>query len=252
MAKRLGIKAKIRVEVGGRRPRRVRKSGRVPAVIYGAGSSQILELNGREIAEALHRASSENVLVDLTIEGEGGATSKKIALIREVQHHPLRDTIEHVDFYQIDESKKLRVEVPVHEVGESVGVRTGGGILDHALRTLRVECLPKDLPERIDVDVSNLAVGQAVHVGEVKLPDGVVVLNTKELPVFMVLLPKVEEEPAPGAPAAATEPEVIRQKKEGEGEEGAAPDKKDSAKGEKKEPAKTEAKEGTKKEPAKK
>ena len=133
-----------------------------------------------------------------------------------------------------------------------MGVRTGGGILDHALRTLRVECLPKDLPERIDVDVSNLAVGQAVHVGEVKLPEGVIVLNTKELPVFMVLLPKVEEEPVAGAAAAATEPEVIRQKKEGEGEEGATTDKKDSAKGEKKEPAKTEAKEGTKKEPAKK
>jgi len=247
VAKRLGIKAKVRAEIGGRRPRRIRASGRVPAILYGAGTSQALELNGREIAEALHGASSESVLIDLTLESEGGATTKKMALIREVQHDPLRDTIEHVDFHQIEENKKLRVEVPVHEVGEPVGVRTGGGILDHNLRTLRVECLPKDLPERIDVDVSALEVGQAVHVGEVKLPAGVTVLNTKELPVFMVLLPKVEEAPTPeAAAAAAAEPEVIRQKKEGEESAGT------TDKGEKKEAAKPEAKEGAKKEPAKK
>ena len=250
MAKRLGIKAKVRAEIGGRRPHRIRASGRVPAILYGAGSSQAWELNGREIAEALHGASSESVLIDLTLEGEGGVTTKKMALIREVQHDPLRDTIEHVDFHAIEENKKLRVEGPVHELGEAVGVRTGGGILDHNLRTLRVECLPKDLPERIDVDVSALEVGQAIHVGEVKLPAGVTVLNTKELPVFMVLLPKVEEAPTPeGAAAAAAEPEVIRQKKEGE-EAGATAEKGD--KGDKKEPAKAEAKEGAKKEPAKK
>jgi len=249
VSKRLGIKAKVRSEIGGRRPRRIRASGRVPAILYGSGTAQALELNGREIAEALHGSSSESVLVDLTVEAEGGATTKKMALIREVQHDPLRDTIEHVDFHQVEENKKLRVEVPVHEIGEAVGVRTGGGILDHALRTLRVECLPKDLPERIDVDVSALEVGQAIHVGEVKLPSGVTVLNAKELPVFMVLLPTVEEEVKPAAEGAPTEPEVIREKKDVEGEAAAAPDKKDAAK---KEAPKAEAKEGAKKEPAKK
>jgi len=249
VSKRLGIKAKVRSEIGGRRPRRIRASGRVPAILYGSGTAQALELNGREIAEALHGSSSESVLVDLMVETEGGTTTKKMALIREVQHDPLRDTIEHVDFHQVEENKKLRVEVPVHEIGEAVGVRTGGGILDHALRALRVECLPKDLPERIDVDVSALEVGQAIHVGEVKLPAGVTVLNAKELPVFMVLLPTVEEEVKPVAEGAPTEPEVIREKKDVEGEAGAAPEKKDAAK---KEAPKAEAKEGAKKEPAKK
>jgi len=249
VSKRLGIKAKVRSEIGGRRPRRVRASGRVPAILYGSGTAQALELNGREIAEALHGSSSESVLVDLTVEAEGGTTTKKMALIREVQHDPLRDTIEHVDFHQVEENKKLRVEVPVHEIGEAVGVRTGGGILDHALRSLRVECLPKDLPERIDVDVSALEVGQAIHVGEVKLPAGVTVLNAKELPVFMVLLPTVEEEVKPAAEGAPTEPEVIREKKDVEGEAATAADKKDAAK---KEAPKAEAKEGAKKEPAKK
>ena len=249
MSKRLGIKAKVRSEIGGRRPRRIRASGRVPAILYGSGTAQALELNGREIAEALHGSSSESVLVDLTVEAEGGATTKKMALIREVQHDPLRDTIEHVDFHQVEENKKLRVEVPVHEIGEAIGVRTGGGILDHALRTLRVECFPKDLPERIEVDVSALEVGQAIHVGEVKLPAGVAVLNAKELPVFMVLLPTVEEEVKPAAEGAPTEPEVIREKKDVEGEAAAAPEKKDAAK---KEAPKAEAKEGAKKEPAKK
>jgi len=252
VSKRLGIKAKVRSEIGGRRPRRIRASGRVPAILYGSGTAQPLELNGREIAEALHGSSSESVLVDLTVEAEGGATTKKMALIREVQHDPLRDTIEHVDFHQVEENKKLRVEVPVHEIGEAVGVRTGGGILDHALRTLRVECLPKDLPERIDVDVSALEVGQSIHVGEVKLPAGVTVLNAKELPVFMVLLPTVEEEVKPAAEGAATEPEVIREKKDAEGEAGAANEKKDGKDAAKKEAPKAEAKEGAKKEPAKK
>jgi len=246
VAKRLGIKAKLRSEIGGRRPHRIRANGRVPAVLYGSGRAEALELNGREIAEALLGASSDSVLVDLTVEGEGGAVTKKMALIREVQHDPLKDTIEHVDFHQVEENKKLRVDVPVHEVGEAVGVRTGGGILDHALRTLRVECLPKDLPDRIDVDVSALEVGQSIQVSEVKLPTGVTVLNAKELPVFMVLLPTVEEEPVAGAAAAATEPEVIREKKDGEEGETAG-EKKDA-----KEPAKAEAKEGAKKEPAKK
>ena len=254
MAKRLGIKAKLRSEIGGRRPHRIRTTGRVPAVLYGGGKAEALELNGREIAEALHGASSDSELVDLSVEGEGGAVTKKMALIREVQHDPLKDKIQHVDFHQVEENKKLRVDVPVHEVGEAVGVRTGGGILDHALRTLRVECLPKDLPDRIDVDVSALEVGQAIHVSEVKLPAGVSVLNAKELPVFMVLMPTVEEEPAPGTAAAATEPEVIREKKDaeegetaGEKKDGKAEPKKDA-----KEPAKAEAKEGAKKEPAKK
>ena len=255
VAKRLGIKAKLRSEIGGRRPHRIRTLGRVPAVLYGSGKAEALELNGRELAEALHGASSDSVLVDLTVEGEGGAVTKKMALIREVQHDPLKDTIEHVDFHQVEENKKLRVDVPVHEVGEAVGVRTGGGILDHALRTLRVECLPKDLPDRIDVDVSALEVGQSIHVSEVKLPAGVTVLNAKELPVFMVLLPTVEEEPAAGTAAAATEPEVIREKKDGEEGE-AAGEKKEGGKAEPKkdakEPAKAEAKEGAKKEPAKK
>ena len=255
MAKRLGIKAKLRSEIGGRRPHRIRANGRVPAVLYGSGKAESLELNGREIAEALHGASSDSVLVDLSVEGAGGAVTKKMALIREVQHDPLKDTIQHVDFHQVEENKKLRVDVPVHEVGEAVGVRTGGGILDHALRTLRVECLPKDLPDRIDVDVSALEVGQAIHVSEVKLPAGVTVLNAKELPVFMVLLPTVEEEPAAGTAAAATEPEVIREKKAGEEGE-AAGEKKEAGKTEPKkdakEPAKAEAKEGAKKEPAKK
>lgn len=255
MAKRLGIKAKLRSEIGGRRPHRIRASGRVPAILYGSGKAEALELNGREIAEALHGASSDSVLVDLSVEGVGGAVTKKMALIREVQHDPLKDTIEHVDFHQVEENKKFRVDVPVHEVGEAIGVRTGGGILDHALRSLRVECLPKDLPDRIDVDVSALEVGQAIHVSEVKLPAGVTVLNAKELPVFMVLLPTVEEEPTAEAGAAATEPEVIREKKDGEEGESAG-EKKEGGKAEPKkdakEPAKAEAKEGAKKEPAKK
>ena len=151
---------------------------------------------------AVNASSSENVLVDLEI-----GSQKHLALIQEVQHHPIKDKVLHVDFHEIDPNKKLHTEVPVHEKGESIGVKNGG-ILDHLMRHVRVECLPQHLPSGFDVDVSSLDIGQAIHVSDLPLPEGVTVMNAADLPLFMVHAPRVEEAATPADGTAAAEPEL--------------------------------------------
>jgi large subunit ribosomal protein L25 len=163
------------------------------------------------------------------LELAGTAADKRLAMVQEVQHDHLTGTVLHVDFHELKADEKFTASVPVHPVGEAAGVKTSGGVLEYAMRYLRVRCLPKDLPEQVNVDVAKLEIGQAIHVSEVTLPAGIEALDRKNLPVFIVVAPQVEEEAAATpAEGAATEPEVITAKK-AEGEEGAA----EAAKGEK-------------------
>ncbi|MFZ1071935.1 MAG: 50S ribosomal protein L25 [Verrucomicrobiia bacterium] len=210
--------------------KRLRTAGRVPAVIYGRQDKpQNLEVNAKELEELIHHSASENVLVDLSVESD--ARPKRLALVQEIQHHPLEGDMLHVDFHEVAEDEKLVVHVPLETTGEAAGVKTGGGVLEHVLFKLKVRCLPKDLPEQIIVDVSHLELGKAVHLGEIKAPAGVEILGEKYIPVVAVALPRAEEEEvaatATGEAVAAGDVEMIKEKKE-EGEEGAAP-----AKGEK-------------------
>jgi len=210
--------------------KRLRTAGRVPAVIYGRQDKpQNLEVNAKELEELIHHSASENVLVDLSVESD--ARPKRLALVQEIQHHPLEGDMLHVDFHEVAEDEKLVVHVPLETTGEAAGVKTGGGVLEHVLFKLKVRCLPKDLPEQIIVDVSHLELGKAVHLGEIKAPAGVEILGEKHIPVVAVALPRAEEEEvaatATGEAVAAGDVEMIKEKKE-EGEEGAA-----AAKGEK-------------------
>jgi large subunit ribosomal protein L25 len=161
--------------------------------------------------------------VDLTVEQD--ARGKRLALVQEIQHHPLIGQVLHIDFHEIKEDEKVSVSVPVEAIGEAVGVKTGGGTLEHVLHKLKVRCLPKDLPEVINVDVSALDIGRAVHIGEIPAIAGVEILGDKGAPVFAVAAPVTEEQEAAAAAAApAGEVEMIKEKKE-EGAEGAAPAK---------------------------
>jgi large subunit ribosomal protein L25 len=208
--------------------KKLRDTGRVPAVIYGRQAKpQNLEISAKEIGDLIHHSASENLLVDLSVEND--ARAKRLALVQEIQHHPLDGKVLHVDFHEVAENEKVIVQVPVETVGEAAGVKTGGGVLEHVLFKLKVRCLPKDLPEQIVIDVSHLELGKAIHLGEIKAPAGVELIGDKNIPVVAVALPRAEEEivPAEGTAAAAGDVEMIKEKKE-EGEEGEAP-----AKGEK-------------------
>src|SRR3982751_1739230 len=160
----------------------------------------------------MSQASGENVLVELEIGGDG---QSRTALVQEVQHTPVGGEIRHVDFHAISMDQMIEAEVPVEPVGTAVGVKTFGGLLEQSLRSLAIECLPRDLPDRITVDVSQLNIGDSIHVRDIQLPSGVAAKVPADLTAFSVLAPVVEEEPvAVEAEAAAAGPEVITEKKE--------------------------------------
>ena len=202
----------------------VRTNGRVPAVIYGRlNPPQNLELPSKELSDLIHHSVNENILVDLAVDGNGKPA--RLALVQEMQHHPLSGEVLHVDFHEVSATEKVTVQVPVETSGEPVGVKTGGGVLEHVLFKIRARALPKDLPTVLTIDVSHLDLGNSIHIGDIKPPVGVEILGDKKLVVISVALPKSEEEEAAEAAAAAPgEPEMIKEKKE-EGEEGAAPEK---------------------------
>lgn len=212
--------------------KKLRTSGRIPAVIYGRQAKpQNLEVLSKEMENLIHHAVSENVLVDLAVKDD--TRPKRLALVQEVQHHPLSGNILHVDFHEVAENEKVTVMVPVETTGEAIGVKTEGGVLEHVLFKIKARALPKDLPELIMVDVSHLNIGQAVHLGEIKAPAGVELIGDKNIPVIAVAAPRTEEEEAAEAAAAAAAPgevEMIKEKKE-EGAEGAAPAAKGAEKG---------------------
>ena len=219
MAKQLKLSAQTRSVVGRTAVKKIKAQGLVPATIYGGHDEPVnLSLNKREISNLLLRATSEHVLVDLEIV-DGDEKSSRLALIQEVQHHPIRRDVLHVDFHAVRADEKLHAEIPVEPFGEPAGVKNYGGILEIALHSLSIECLPKDLPELIRIDVSGLGVGEAIHVKDIALPEGVVAHADGDLTVVRVAAPKVEIEPAPGAAAG---PEVIKEKKDDAGAKPAA------------------------------
>jgi large subunit ribosomal protein L25 len=215
MAKQVKLSARPRADVGRNSVKHLRSRGVIPAVIYGHKDQPAnLEIEQREIAALLAHAIGENILVELVI-ADGGNVTNKLSLIQEVQHHPVRRDILHVDFLEVAMDEVLHTEVPIESFGEADGVKNYGGLLEHSIRSLHIECLPKDLPEIIRVDVSALGLNQSIHVRDLVLPAGVKATTDADLTVFSVAEPKVEVESAAGeAPKA---PEVIKEKKPAEG-----------------------------------
>src|SRR5882724_6341950 len=216
MAKQVKLKAEPRNNVGRSGVRKLRARGIIPAVIYGGKvKPQSLQVAARDINAMMSHASGENVLVDLEIAGE---KSNRAALVQEVQHSPVGGEIVHVDFHAISMDETIQAEVPLEPTGTAVGVKTFGGLLEQSLRALAIECLPGDLPDRITVDVSQLNIGDSIHVRDIQLPSGVTPKVQPDLTAFSVIAPIVEEEAPVAEAEAAAGPEVITEKKEeGEG-----------------------------------
>lgn len=217
MSNQVSLKATRRAALGRNAVKKVKAAEAVPAILYGGGTDpQPLQIERRAIDTLLSHAVGENILVNLEIE-EGGAAAGRLALINEVQHHPVNRSILHVDFKAVSVNEALVAEVVIEPVGEAPGVKTGGGLLEQSLRSVEVECLPKDLPEIIEVDVSGLELGHALHVRDLPQLPGVKYTADPELTVFLVSEPKTADETA-SAEVAATEPEVINEKKPAEGD----------------------------------
>jgi large subunit ribosomal protein L25 len=224
MANQVKLSARPRLEAGRNAVRRMRSRGAIPAIIYGGKEAATnLELDKKDIENLLARAVGENILVDLEIH-DGSKTTNRVSLIQEVQHHPVRGEILHVDFHAVSMTEEIDAEVVLEPVGEPLGVKTYNGLLQQSMRSLPIRCLPQNLPEIITVDVSELNVGESLHVRDIKLPVGVTAVPDEDLTVFLVSEPTVVEEPAAAVEEVAVS-EVIKEKKP-EGAEAPAEPKK--------------------------
>ena len=227
------LKAEVRTAVGKKAAKDIRAKGLIPANVYkGSKGALGLQVAADNLAEVLHTKAGENVIITLKISDESreGGSKDRTVVIKEIQREPIKDRILHVDFNEISLTEALKVNVPLVSRGEPVGVKVDGGVLEHVIRELQVECLPTAIPEKLEVDVSNLKINDTIHVKDIVSPDGVKILNDAELIVMIVKPHKVEAPKEEVAVEAGTEPELIRKKKEEEAESAEAEAPKEEAK----------------------
>jgi len=220
------LDAQARVTGNKNSARRVRRDGKVPAVLYGAGKEAVaVSLDPRQVSRILHSATGHNTIFDLAL--DGGERAK--AMIVDWQYEPIKGALLHIDLKRIAMDQKLTVLVPIVLKGEAAGVKQQGGILEQLLREVEIECLPGDIPTAIDVDISHLVFGKVLRVTDLPQDARLKVLTDGNQPVAHVTAVKEEvaatpEAVAAEAAAAPAEPEVIKKgKQEAEGEEGAEP-----------------------------
>jgi large subunit ribosomal protein L25 len=212
MAQQPKLKAHTRTLLGRNAIKQIKGEGLVPGVIYGTNQAPMpLQVDNRELSTVLAHASSEHILVQLEII-DGNQSTNKLALIQEVQHHPLKRGLLHVDFHAVSATEKIISSVSIETVGEPLGVRTFGGLLEHSLRSIEVQCYPQDLPAVVRVDVTNLNIGESLHVRDIQLPPGVEAITDGNLTAVSVVASRVGEEVTETA-EQPTAPEVISEKK---------------------------------------
>jgi len=242
MAQMVSLAASPREKTGKGAARQARFAKQVPAVIYGHGRpAQSLMVDALLLEQALSGVEPESTLIELTVDGK-----KTRTLIREIQRHPIRPDIIHVDFYEIHSGEKVTLKVPVHLVGTADGVRNGGGVLDQVTREVEIEVLPEHIPDRVELEVTALKIGDSLHVRDLAIANATI-LTGADLTIAVVVPPRAEEVVAPTADAVAevAEPELIRKVREdeegvegegaapAEGKEGKAPKAEEKPKGKK-------------------
>ena len=206
------LSAEMRNDRGKGVARKLRAAGRVPGIIYGHGREpQSLSLVARDLDKLLSHIAAGSTVIDLTL---GKATTK--TLIREIQRHPFKKQILHIDFMELVAGEKVIVDIPLVFVGIPEGVRLSGALLEQIVHSIEVNVDPASIPNHIDVDVSNLAMGHSLHVRDLVLPEGLEVLTDEDTTICAVIAPRavVEEVAAEETEAAAGEPELIRKAKE--------------------------------------
>ncbi len=207
----LELVVKPRQAQGSRPVRRLRREGVIPGVVYGRDMKPVsVVVERKALAQVLHSKAGEHALVKLRM--QEGSPWEKPALVKTVQHHPVHGHVMHVDFHAVLLTERLKIKVPVVLKGEPVGVKQDGGILEHFLRDVEVECLPTEIPSSVEFDVSALKIGETIHVKDLTAPTNAKITSEPEGVIASVQKPK-EEKPEEEA-AAVTEPEVLREKKE--------------------------------------
>jgi large subunit ribosomal protein L25 len=206
------VPAEARSSRGKNEARRVRVTGRIPAVIYGAFKDPVaISVNPKDILKIIHGKSGHNSIFDVDVPG----LEKTPVIVADEQYHPVKGSLMHIDLKRIDLTRKLRVSVPVHTFGEAKGVKQQGGVLDVVTRSIEIECIPDDIPDKFDVDVTELMIGNNIRVSELPVKSGVRVLTAPEAVIAHVVGIR-EEVVAEAAVAAPAEPEVAKKGKKDE------------------------------------
>ena len=223
------LTVKRREGIGKQIAKRLRREGLVPAILYGGAKTEPVTVDPRAVLRMIAGHEGSTQLLTLKFDGDGGGT--RMAIIRAMQFDPVTERLLHVDLQEVSADKAITVRVAVHPVGEAIGVKETKGILNLVLHEVTVSCLPTAIPERIDADVTALAIGDVLTIGDLRAPEGVRIVNDPGQAVATVSPPMAEETVAPAAAAAVTaEPEVLTERKPKEGEEAAAEDAKKGGK----------------------
>jgi large subunit ribosomal protein L25 len=211
----IALAAQLRTQRGKEAARKIRRNKQVPAIIYGPHIEPLMvAVDYSQLYKVVKNATSENIMIDMEIQSGDGVETKKV-MLKDLQIDPIKDTYIHADFYEISMDTELTVEIPIHLLNTPVGV-TKGGILQHVKREIEISCLPDKLIDFVEVDVSGLDIGDAVHVGDIPLPEGIKCLDDEELTVAVVAAPTVGPERAEGEEEVVEE-EVEEEEKSEEG-----------------------------------
>ncbi|MCM8800922.1 MAG: 50S ribosomal protein L25 [Candidatus Omnitrophica bacterium] len=209
------LEVEKRQQLGKSEVRDLRQKGYIPAIIYGQGKESLpVKVSHKQFIQLVHQYHNiENMIINLRIKDEVRQKSRA-CLIKEIQYDPVDGDITHIDFNQISLTKEIKVNIPIKTKGQPIGVKQEGGSLEHILWEVEVECLPTDIPEHIEVDVSQLKIGEAIHIKDISFPKGVRVLNDPEAIVVSVSVPMKEELAVAEEVTTTQEPEVIKEKKQ--------------------------------------
>lgn len=194
----LEVQADARAVGSKNQARRLRRSGKIPAILYGPKTPAVpLQLDKKDFSARVAVLEGSHLV---RLKSAVPALADKVALVKEMQVHPISGELTHADLYEVDLAAKIQVQVPLRFIGKAAGV-TRGGILQPIVREVEVECLPLDIPSAFNVDVSALDIGDSIHVGDIQMPDGVTLVSEASVAVVTVATPTVEEAPAAAAPA---------------------------------------------------
>ena len=211
------VRADARYEAGKGVARSLRRSGMLPAVVYSGGNSQPIKVHGKEMSKLIFTGTGDHALITIELHEDGIKKSEHPVLVKDYQTDPVSDELLHVDFVEVSLEKLVKVTIPIVIVKEPVGIKMGG-ILEHLLRDLEVECLPTQIPDKIEVDAEHIDIGHSLHVSDITVPDGIKMISDPAGVILNVSAPKVEEVAVEEEEEAA-EPELVGEKGKEEAEE---------------------------------
>jgi len=204
------VKADIRPEIGKGGARSLRRAGMIPAVVYSGGKSMPIKVQGKQMTKLIYSGGGEHALITIELNEDGAKKSEHPVLVKDYQRDPISEELLHVDFMEVSLEKVVNVTVRIDIVKQPASVKMGG-IMQHRLREVEVECLPTQIPDRIEVNAESVEIGHSLHVSDLQVPEGVKIVSDPSEVILLVSAPAAEEA-APAEAAAAAEPELVKAK----------------------------------------